>query len=525
MKDQNNFCQDIHKDIRKEIADARLLRVNKSGHDQGLSLPKERTAPLVPFAKGFRHPGASENTGNFIICEVKKKSPSKGDIAATLDPVTQAGLYYTAGIKSVSVLTEEAYFGGSLNDLIEVKRAYPTLSVLRKDFLLDTKDIDVSFRAGADAFLLIAGLLDAKLMEDMHILGTSLGMTPLVELHDIDDIDKAREFKPSLVGINSRNLKTFQIDPLRPLKIRSMIDWDCQIVYESGIHSKEDALFAFGSDFPGILVGEAVVRNPDLIPQLIDAAEKDLPLTRKIYGPWKKLFKRFRFNSPFVKVCGITNKEDGLSAIKLGADMIGFILAESPRSVTPDFIRSLVATLDKPKQKGVLRVGVVVLKNRSSEDSLPEEIQSLLDDGSLDFIQFHGEESPQFTVKYPGYKALRIKSTKDLDFKKDYLQPATLIDAFSEDAYGGTGKRIDPDLINIAKKQGSLWLAGGLTPNNIFNIISEFNPDLIDISSGLEMDASSSTLTKEENSVETKRKDPDKMNQFFKEIQRYENLQ
>jgi len=132
-------------DIRAEIAAERARDVEKYGAAQGLSLPSARVLPLVPF---LQDPA--------VICEVKRRSPSVKNINMDLDPVQQAISYAERGIKSISVLTEQNYFSGSLEDLVSIKTALPEISVLRKDFLLTEEDVEVSYRAGADAFLLIA---------------------------------------------------------------------------------------------------------------------------------------------------------------------------------------------------------------------------------------------------------------------------------------------------------------------------------------------------------------------------------
>ena len=191
------------KDIRREIADKRAARVVRLGAEEGFSVPAERTVPLVPF-----------NRESMLICEVKRSSPSRGSIAELPQAEEQARMYQSRGAGHVSVLTEPDYFSGSLQDLMDVKTACPDLAVLRKDFLLTVEDIDVSYRAGADACLLIASLLESDRLQAMYKRCRELGMDALVELHSAEDIAKARAFRPELTGINCRNLKDFKIYPL-----------------------------------------------------------------------------------------------------------------------------------------------------------------------------------------------------------------------------------------------------------------------------------------------------------------------
>lgn len=476
-------------DIRLDITNRRRERIKAEGYAQGLTLPEKREAPLVPF-----------DPQPLIICEIKRKSPSKGDIAAGLDPVVQAGIYFDAGVRRVSVLTEEEAFGGSLADLVAVKKAFPQLSVLRKDFLIDLEDVKTSWRAGADAFLLIASLLDAATLKAMHDLGLSLGMTPLVELHDEEDAAKLRGFKPKLTGINSRNLKDFRIDPLRPLKVRTLIDWPCRVVYESGILKEEDALFASGTGFNGVLVGEGAVKNPALIPGLFRAYNERKTEAADRYRFWQKLYSRFRFDRPLVKTCGLTRREDALLAEQLGTDALGFILADSPRRITAD--GKLLERLHDFNDITLPKIGVVVLKEGQEPTA---EHRRLLAEGMLDALQFHGAESPELVSRFSGYKGLPVKDALSLERLAEYTGPAVLIDAFSADAAGGTGKRIDDTLVEAAAAKRELWLAGGLNPLNISGIIKKHKPGLVDVSSGLERAPGI--------------KDPALMHAWFKEIQ------
>ncbi|MDA3958496.1 bifunctional indole-3-glycerol phosphate synthase/phosphoribosylanthranilate isomerase [Oceanispirochaeta sp.] len=475
-------------DIRREIAEKRADRLKTLGNEEGFTIPDTRQVPLVPFSRE-----------KMLICEIKRRSPSKGMIDGIPRAGEQARLYRSKGAAQVSVLTEPDYFGGSLQDLMDVKSSCPDLAVLRKDFLLTVEDIDVSYRAGADACLLIASLLESSVLNTMHQRCADLGMTALVELHSRKDVEKVSVLKPGLVGINCRDLKTFRIYPLQPLKIRSLIDWNCRVIYESGILAVRDGEFALNAGFSGLLVGEGVVRHPDLI---VELKEKMASPESRIEGdPWTRLCSRYIPGRPLVKICGITNRKDFDLAVTLGADLCGFILAPSPRLTNPDFIRTL------PHVKS-MKVGVVLLEEG---ESLPREIQDLLDDGYLDFIQYHGSESPSTVRNGCGYKALRIRNESDLKRMSNYYPLPCLMDAFSKGVAGGTGKLIDRTLVESARDRGELWLAGGLSPDNIGQILKDFAPELVDLSSGVE--------------AEPGKKDPVKMKAFFKEINSYAPIQ
>ena len=446
--------------LRDRIVEKRRMRIQKEGHALGVQLPKERRAGVLPFGLP---PG--------VICEVKRKSPSKGDISVRLDPVKQVSFYALQGVKSVSVLTEEDHFSGSLEDLIRIKQAYPEISVLRKDFLIDVEDINVSYRAGGDAVLLIASILDARTLQEMYARATELGMAALVELHDEADIEKVRPISPPLVGINSRNLETFAVDPLHPIVLKSKIDWQAKLVYESGIRSEEDARLASSSGFDCVLVGEAVVRNPMLVREIIIGME------RSGAGFWVDLFSRP--SRPLVKICGLTKAADVGAAIDYGADLLGFVFAPSPRRADVNMLRAV----GKRSAGEPVRVGVVV-----STDTMDpgREAFELFSEGLLDAIQFHGAEKPEACSRaaFPYYKALRMGNTGADDVRR-FRCPRVLIDAPAGGS-GSTGTQVPPDVVGEAAKIQPLWLAGGLSPENIAGAVRRFSPELVDVSSGIE---------------------------------------
>ena len=455
--------------ILDEIVRVRRGRIKRLGPTEGAAVPSVREAgPPRPFG-----------VDPFLICEIKRRSPSKGNINNSLDPLEQAKIYTERGASHISILTESEYFGGSLNDLMAVRKAFPGARILRKDFLLSLEDVEVSYRAGADAFLLIASVLDEKTIREMYERGVALGMTPLVELHSSEEADKVRPFAPKLTGVNCRDLKTFTIDPLGPLKLKSHIDWNCQVVYESGIKSAKDARFALGCGLDALLVGEGVVRDKELAAGLIGEF-RDRDRHAGTYAFWRKLYRRYDYSRPLVKICGITRLEDAREAVRLGADALGFILAESPRRIDP-------AGLEEFREFDVPRIGVVILPEDRAEKAAQEDfLRGLLAKGLLDGIQFHGKESPETVDAFPGYKALTVKSAEDLETRGAYRPRPVLTDAFHRDRSGEGAKVLDPELIGLAKKQGNLWLAGGLNPENLEGILRDYRPELIDMASGVE---------------------------------------
>ena len=476
-------------DIKKAIVARRLERIVVEGYEFGHPVPAQRRVPVVPFD---RPP--------FVICEVKRRSPSKGVIAGGLDAVDQARRYVEAGVKTISVLTEEDYFGGSLDDLMAVKEAFPDTAVLRKDFLVRREDLDVAYRAGADAVLLIASLLSAEELKDLKAYAEGLGLAVFLEVHDRADCAKASPLRPAFTGINCRNLGDFSIDRAIPLKTRPFVDWSTRLVFESGISRPEEASWAGAAGFQGVLVGEAAVKDPSLAGRLVATFRPEAT-----YHPhanpsfWAKLYARQSPRvQPLIKICGMAHYDDVVLADNLGADLVGFILAPSRRQVDPAFVRRAPRTR-------ALKVGVV---QYGPGESVADEIAALVDEGFLDALQFHGQEGPALVDAWAerGYKALGVAGAGSWKPWQAGVAPRLLADVGS----GGSGQPVpDEELTALAASAFGgprLWLAGGLGPDNIAERIGRWSPELVDASSGLEETPG--------------HKDPAKLRHYFKEIHR-----
>ena len=197
-----------------------------------------------------------------VIAEVKRKSPSAGWIRQDLNAAGQASVYVHGGASAVSVLTDEEYFGGSREDL-EGARGAVEVPVLRKDFLIDPVQVYEARAMGADAVLLIVRILDGDQLGDLLALAEELGMAALVEVHDADELDRALGAGAGVIGINNRDLTTFETDLAVAEKLAPGVPAGTVVVGESGIHEPEDVdrLGAAGVD--AVLVGESLVRASD----------------------------------------------------------------------------------------------------------------------------------------------------------------------------------------------------------------------------------------------------------------------
>ena len=197
-----------------------------------------------------------------VIAEVKRRSPSRGDLAHIPDPGTLAGLYAAGGARAISVLTEGRRFSGSLADLDSV-RAAVDIPVLRKDFMVDEYQFHEARAHGADLVLLIVAALDVSALREFHALARELGMTALVEIHNADELAIAAELEAPLIGINTRNLKDLSVDTNRFAPLADLAPAECTLVAESGVAGPADveAYAAAGADL--VLVGEALVTGGD----------------------------------------------------------------------------------------------------------------------------------------------------------------------------------------------------------------------------------------------------------------------
>jgi len=197
-----------------------------------------------------------------LIAEVKHASPSRGVLIDDFDPVALGTTYAGHGAAAISVLTDEAFFLGSLDDLAAVREVVG-VPVLRKDFVIDPYQVYESRAAGADAVLLIVTALDDALLGDLHTQIEAMGMAALVEVHDEDELERALRIDPALVGINNRDLKTFTVDLATTARLAPHVPENVTLVAESGIFTDADVREMGRLGVRAVLVGEALVRAGD----------------------------------------------------------------------------------------------------------------------------------------------------------------------------------------------------------------------------------------------------------------------
>ncbi len=223
-----------------------------------------RAAPPRDFVAALRR----SPTRPALIAEVKRASPSKGLLRPNLDAARLAATYAANGAAAISVLTDGEFFQGGLEDLVRVVSAVRdapfAVPVLRKDFVFDPYQVYEARAAGADAILLIAAMLSDEDLRSLYRLTRALGMAALVEVHDQVELARSLEIEPRLVGVNNRDLRTFEVDLETTARLRPLVPRQIALVAESGVHSRADVerLVAIGAD--AVLVGETLVRAGDV---------------------------------------------------------------------------------------------------------------------------------------------------------------------------------------------------------------------------------------------------------------------
>ncbi len=218
----------------------------------------ELASPVRNFFQPLAAPGPIR-----LIAEIKRASPSRGVIRADFQPIEIAATYAAHGACCLSVLTDEHYFQGSLA-ILEQVRASSALPVLRKDFILDEYQLLEARAAGADAVLLIAECLDDCRLRALHNAAVELGLAPLVELYEPNNLPRVLDAGATLIGVNNRDLRTFEVDLDHTLRLRTRIPAECVLVSESGIRSRADVLRLEAAGVDAILVGEILMASPDI---------------------------------------------------------------------------------------------------------------------------------------------------------------------------------------------------------------------------------------------------------------------
>jgi indole-3-glycerol phosphate synthase/phosphoribosylanthranilate isomerase len=359
------------------------------------------------FAEVLRAPGLD------AIAEVKRRSPSAGALRPEADPAALARSFEQAGAAAVSILVD-GRFGGTWDDL-RAARAAASLPLLAKGFLSTREDVETARSAGADAVLLLLRDLDDGRAADL--LAAAHGLDVLVEAHDAEELRRAVALGAEVIGLNARDLATFAIDRRAQLDLVANAPRDRVIVAESGVENRAQAAAAELAGADAILVGSSLMRAREPAAKLAD------------------LLRR-----PLVKICGLTRAEDVAAAAEAGADLAGFVLAESPRRADGPL----------PVHETMLSVGVFVGE--------PHDV-------GTDLVQLYPEKD--------GHRA------RDGVLLREGETVANVLDLPWLEEDGGHWER-------AAGANGRVLLAGGLGPENVRAAIEAVSPWAVDASRSLE---------------------------------------
>ncbi|KAF4490898.1 Multifunctional tryptophan biosynthesis protein [Colletotrichum fructicola Nara gc5] len=443
-----------------------------------------------------------------LMAEIKRASPSKGIFDININAPTQAKKYALAGASVISVLTEPEWFKGSIEDLRAVRQVLNGLpnrpAILRKEFIFEEYQILEARLAGADTVLLIVKMLETELLERLYKYSLSLGMEPLVEVQNAEEMTTALELGAKAIGVNNRNLESFEVDMNTTSRLRSMVSENTIICALSGINSHKDVQMCKKDGINAILVGEAIVRAPDttkFIRELCSGsdAEPEPVKTQPL----------------FVKICGTRTPEAALEAVKSGADFVGICLVPGAKrcisdetaaaisgavhSYTPAATRQesriptmsatdyYTASVSRLSSSRPLLAGI--FQNQPLDEVLEKQKRF-----NLDIVQLHGNEPIEWAnlIPVPVIRAFKPNSI-GLGLRGYHTIPLL-------DSGAGSGKLLDVSSVKeILAKDPELQviLAGGLNPDNVIEAVKavgEFGDRIVgvDVSSGVEEDGKQS---------------------------------
>ena len=497
--------------ILDKIVAATEKRVKEAKEKISLSKLKQQVERM-PITKDFPFEQALQELDFNFICEVKKASPSKGVIAEDFPYLDIAKDYEMAGAAAISILTEPDFFLGSPQYLQDIA-ATVHIPVLRKDFIIDEYQIYEAKLWGASAILLIAAILDDETMARFHKLADSLGLSCLVEAHDETEVLRAAKIGARIIGVNNRNLKDFTVDVNNSIRLRNLVDDSVIFVSESGLDTAADIQRLRDNKIHAALMGESFMRSTDKVAKLAelygDIRTKPFVYNRMERGvlgteetsnlevPSAPTVDEVTQHGYEVKVkfCGIYQEDTVPVLGETRPDHVGFIFAPSKRQVTREQAHSIAHSLqnalqDRTIDKPISHVGVFV------NETIPT-IVKIAKAVPLSGVQLHGDETIDYIESLRNqlreqelesvqiWKAIQVQSKEDVLPWEQAPIDGLVLDAYSKEERGGTGKTIDWSLLEDV--QVPYFLAGGIGLHNVARAIRRLQPYGLDMSSSLEI--------------------------------------
>lgn len=441
-----------------------------------------------------------------LAAEIKRGSPSKGIFALDIDAPTQARRYALAGASVISVLTEPEWFKGSIEDLRAVRQVLNGMpnrpAVLRKEFIFEEYQILEARLAGADTVLLIVKMLETDLLERLYEYSLSLGMEPLVEVQNAEEMAIAIKLGAKVIGVNNRNLENFEVDLGTTGRLKEMVPKDTFLLALSGINSHQDVLDCKRDGINGILVGEAIMRAPDaskFIRELCAGPEAAAP--QSVTNPL------------LVKICGTRSAEAATEAIKAGANLVGMILVPGTKRCVSD---ETALAISKAVHDAQTTAGEAVKLPKTATDFfsvsaellrkhrpllvgvfMNQPLEEVLEKQrlyNLDIVQLHGDEPLEWASLIPVPVIRKFKPGQVGVGVRGYHAVSLL------DSGAGTGKLLDVESVKAELEKDAelqVLLAGGLEPGNVTESVKALGAlggqvIGVDVSSGVEEDGKQS---------------------------------
>lgn len=518
----------IHTQRLSDVSQSSLIPSTTPANIQK-SIALHTCPPLISFVDRIK---STPHTA--IMAEIKRASPSKGDIAPSASAPEQGINYAMAGASVISVLTEPKWFKGGLVDMLAVRNAVASIpnrpAILRKDFIVSTYQIDEARLYGADTILLIVAMLDIDLLKELYTYSVSIGMEPLVEVNNPSELNIALDLGSKVIGVNNRNLHDFKVDMTTTSRVNAALEGrDVILCALSGISKPEDVVGYVAEGVKAVLVGESLMRAEDT-----GAFLRALVGLPAIVGEGQE--KEMKEGRPLVKICGIRSVEDAKMAIDSGADMVGIVLVPGvKRSITKELAREISAVVSSSRQsfsaqsqsqygsktsstqsgsswfthhatrlaskRKPLLVGV--FRNQPLSDIL-----DLVESIPLDMVQLHGTEPQEYAtwIPVPVIKTFSVSQQGTLtggQITRPGLNAHILLDAAgvgsngvgSVTSGGGEGKSFPWEYARRVIENGEIGgrgdlpviLAGGLHDGNVRMAIEQAGGVVaVDVSSGVE---------------------------------------
>ena len=484
-------------------------RTYRSLADDAAEFSATPAGAVRPIAERLARPGLH------LIAEVKRRSPSAGAIVSadaastgTDFAVAQARAYEAGGASAISVLCEPHWFGGSVGDLRAIRRTV-SIPILAKEFVVDERQLPLLRAAGADIVLLLASVLPGKKLVRFAELARELGLEPLVEAHDEKEIEAALATDARLIGLNNRNLRTLEVDPDNCLRLRERIPNDRLAVGESGVREPRTLVAWRALGIDAALIGEALMRSPEpasAARAFVNAGRmpEDLAATDRM---------------PLVKICGITDSEGVLAAVRAGADAIGLNLVPgTPRCLTLAEATFLAGVARGASgASGERRPQIVLI----TADAPLSDIETAIDAVNPDAVQLSGHEPIELitALRRPAWKVVHLpaaeatlaapaalagaKATPEaaqasvgqvaagaIEAANAYIGAGTariILDTAGGPFPGGTGKQVARRIAAAVAREVPVILAGGLYASNVAQAVLEVPAIGVDVASGVEI--------------------------------------